>query len=72
MPERTTACPGTPSRGQLAYETYAQLLQTQWPMAVWARLSRLERYAWEAAAQAVLDLRDFPPLDLTPREEEPR
>lgn len=40
--------------GQRAYETYAALLQAQWPMAVWSGLSALERYAWEAAAQAVL------------------
>ena len=44
--------------GQRAYETYAPLLQSTWPMATWQGLSSLERYAWEAAAQAVRAMKE--------------
>lgn len=60
--------PDTP--GQVAYDGWRLALQQTvgvWSpsvFATWNVLRPVEQAAWEAAAQAVRDHRDFPPLDL--------
>lgn len=49
--------------GQIAYEAYERLTT---PDVAWPHLYPNQHRAWEAAAQAVRDYVDFPPLDLAP------
>jgi hypothetical protein len=60
--------------GQIAYAAYRQVHATYGNIhlrVAFADLPDIHRRAWEAAAQAVLDSADFPPLDLGAREEDP-
>jgi len=63
----------TPTPGQIAYEAYMRTLAlggVRHGPPTWRHLTVLHQEAWEAAAQAVRDHADFPPLDLGRREED--
>lgn len=58
-----------PTPGQVAYTAYWPALGNAPPLGAlppvdWHHLSPSVQRAWDAAAQAVLDHADFPPLDL--------
>jgi len=64
----------TPTPGQVAYMAYwaheTPTLSPELIAYIWRGLRPLTQASWEAAAQAVLDHADFPPLALGAREED--
>ena len=59
------APPPTPTLGELAYTAYWRALAPQW--LPWARVTRRERRAWDAAARAAVRAWDSTSVQLVRR-----